>query len=118
MTSEITAACIDGNMDRYAKITEEIKIQSDKLSVWNKKKDTINIEKEKNVKDKETVDKKIDECQLIINDITELYEKTVKVDNIDKNIDESKIVKGCIEEINAGLECLANMGAISITGLD
>jgi hypothetical protein len=52
---------------------------------------------------------------LIINDIKEIYEKTVKVDDIDKNINDSELVKNCIKEINIGLEGLANIGAISIT---
>jgi len=58
MTGEITSACIDGNMELYGKITVKIKTCSDKLAVWNKKKDTINIEKGKLEKDKEIVDKK------------------------------------------------------------
>lgn len=118
MTNEITTACIDGNMERYGKITNEIKTRSDKLSTWNKKKETINTKKEKHEKDKEVIDKKINKCQLIINDINELYQKTIKVDDIDKFKNESEVVKNCIKEINAGIEALANMGAISITDSD
>jgi hypothetical protein len=52
MTDEITTACIDGNMDKYGKITIEIKAHSDKLIVWNNKKDKIKTDKEKTDKDK------------------------------------------------------------------
>lgn len=37
------------------------------------------------------------------------------MDEIDKNENESQLVKNCIKEINAGLEGLINIGAISIT---
>jgi len=115
MTSKITTACIDGNMDQYSKITNEIKICIDKLSALNKKKYAINTEKEKHENDKEIVDKRIGRCQLIINDITDLYEKTIKVENIDKNLNDSQAVNNYIKEINVSLEGLTNIGAITIT---
>lgn len=40
------------------------------------------------------------------------------MDEIDKNKDESEVVKNYIKEINAGLESLVNIGAISITESD
>jgi chromosome segregation ATPase len=113
LTNDISTACIDGKMDDYANLTISIKNNSEKLYKWNEKKEKFISEQEINEKDKEYVETEITKCKELTDDIKQVFEKTTIVNNMEKNVEESEIIKNYIREINLGIEGLANLGAIS-----
>merc|ERR1712000_53464 len=112
---KISTACIDGKMTEYEKLTNEMKKQSEKLNVVNKKRDKIVKEKGQYQKEQDNIQDKVNKANEMLKELIEIRLKSTKLENLDSNSKDASSVKKFINEINEALDGLNIIGAVSLS---